>query len=148
MAARGRARGERGRAATTVRVFMMVLLGWGWCVSVHSPSRYRGRSCHCSLVLGRRYRSTPRIRVRTFPGRAHAPRHLGYRSPVSNDAPDGLGRLDDDAEEDAPSDDSPDGAAARGEYDPTEGSPARPRTAAEDLSEEGEDEQPSTDRQQ
>lgn len=79
----------------------------------------------------------------------HVASAVGYRSRVSNDASEGLGRLDDDAEEQAPSDDTPDGPAARGEYDPTEGSPDHQQPVAEDLAEErsdhDEDQRPATD---
>jgi hypothetical protein len=65
---------------------------------------------------------------------------------MSNDAPEALGRLDDDAEEYEPSDDPADGAAARGEYDPTEGSPGHRHPVGEDFPDESvrydEDERP------
>ena len=77
---------------------------------------------------------------------------LGYRCHMSNDAPEDLGRLDDDAEEYAPSDDDPDGAAARGEYDPTEGSPGIQHPVGEDFPDEAvrydDDERPRTDSQE
>jgi hypothetical protein len=55
---------------------------------------------------------------------------------MSNDAPEGLGRLDDGAEKHEPSDDAADGAAARGEYDPTEGSPGQGHPVGEDFPDE------------
>jgi hypothetical protein len=55
---------------------------------------------------------------------------------MSNDAPEGLGRLDDDAEEREPSDDAADGPAARGEYDPAEGSPRDEHPVGEDFPDE------------
>jgi hypothetical protein len=54
---------------------------------------------------------------------------------MSNDAPEGLGRLDDGAEKHEPSDDAADGAA-RGEYDPTEGSPGQGHPVGEDFPDE------------
>lgn len=50
---------------------------------------------------------------------------------TSND-PERLGRLDDADEEQEPSS-TKDGAAARGEYDPAEGSPGREHPTGEDF---------------
>jgi hypothetical protein len=53
---------------------------------------------------------------------------------TSNDS-EGLGRLDDAAEEKEPSS-TTEGAAARGEYDPAEGSPGQEHPTGEDFPDE------------
>ena len=54
---------------------------------------------------------------------------------MTSDGSERLGRLDDSAEEEEPSS-TTEGAAARGEYDPTEGSPGQEHPTGKDFPDE------------
>jgi hypothetical protein len=55
---------------------------------------------------------------------------------MTNDTPENLGRLDDEAEDREPSSER-DGPAADGEFDPAQGSPAGGHPVGEDFPNEG-----------
>lgn len=63
------------------------------------------------------------------------PRNHEKGDPMSNDASENLGRLDDDAEQQEQSS-TTEGAAAEGEYDAAQGSPGQEHPTGEDFPDE------------
>jgi hypothetical protein len=68
-------------------------------------------------------------------GTARATRPPAIGAQMSNEGPEQLGRLDDEQEQREPSS-TTEGAAARGEYDPAEGSPGGTHPTGESYPEE------------